>query len=124
MSASSSAFGRWSTAPAARAASHRVRAARVAEHDHLRARILLEQLAHDRLAGERAVEQHGVVRVLRDGRERGADAGDPVHLRGRGIEQLADQAAVGLIGRDEEKHEGRLGHGPGSDSTSASKTEQ
>ena len=29
------------------------------------------------------------------------------------------QAAVGLVGRDEEEDEGRIGHGPGSDGTAA-----
>ena len=102
----------------------RVGAAGVAEHDHLRARVLLQQRTDASLARERAIEQHRVVRVLGDGRERGANAGDPVHLRGGGIEQPADQAPVGLVGRDEQEYEGWLSHDPGSDGTYLLKTEQ
>jgi predicted thioesterase len=35
---------------------HRRRAARVAQHDHLRVRVLLQELAHGRVAGHRRVE--------------------------------------------------------------------
>jgi hypothetical protein len=39
-------------------------------------------------------------------------------------QQVADQAAVGLVGGDEEQDERWLGHGPSSDRTSLLKTEQ
>ena len=87
-------------------------AAGVAEHDHLRPRILLDERADRRRVGERRVDQHGVVRVLADRGERGGDARDPVDVGGAVGQQPADAAAVVLVGGDEQENEGRIGHGP------------
>ena len=73
---------------------------------------------------QRGVDEDGVVRVLRGGREARARARDPVDLGLRRGQQLADQAAVVLVGRDEEEDEGRVGHGPGADRMAASIPEQ
>ena len=101
-----------------------VGAARVAEHHHLGARVLLQQLADRRRVRERRVEQDRVVRMLPDGGERRVHARGPVHVGGGGVDERADQAAIGLVRRDEEDDEGWLGHGPGSDSKSVPKPEQ
>ena len=103
---------------------HRVGAARVAEQDDLRARILLQQAVQRGVVGQRDVDEHGVVRVLGRGREAGCRARHPVHLRLRVGEQIADQATVGLVGCDKEENEGRIGHSPGSDRMAASFPEQ
>ena len=74
--------------------------------------------------GQRRVDQHGVVRVLADGGERGGDARDPVHVGAAAVQQRAEVTAVVLVGGDEEEHEGWIGHGSKSDIRAALKTEQ
>ena len=124
MSASSPAFGRWSTAPPRARRVDGRGAARVAEHDHLGLGVLLEQRAERLLAGQRRVDQHDVVRVLADGGDRGGDARRPVHVGDGAVEQRAEVAAVGLVGGDEEEDEGRIGHGSNSDIRPVLKMEQ
>ena len=97
-------------------------AAGIAEEDELRAGVLLQQPAHGGVVAQLGIQQHRVVRMLAHGRERGRRARRPVHL-GVG-QQVADHAAVGLVGGDEEQDEGRLGHGPAAERTYRPKCEQ
>ena len=99
-------------------------AARVAEDDQLRARVLLQQRADRRLVAELRVDQDGVVRVLADRGQGRGRRGRPVDLCATVVQQAADESAVGLVGGDEEQDEGRLGHGPISDGRPHHKTEQ
>ena len=102
----------------------RLRPAGVAEQDDLRARILLEDLPQHGIPAERGVHQHGVVRVLGSGGVSRLRGRDPVDLRPLLRQQPSDQAAVGLVGRDEQEDEGRISHRAGAESTSVPKGEQ
>ena len=78
-----------------------------------------------RVVAQRGVDQHGVVRVLRGGREARSSRSSTQWTSACAVgEQLADQAAVGLVGCDEEEDEGRVGHGAGADRMAASIPEQ
>ena len=99
-------------------------AARVAEDDQLRVRVLLQQRADRRLVAELRIDQDGVVRVLADRGQGRGRRGRPVDLCATVVQQPADESAVGLVGGDEEQDEGRIGHGPVSDVRPHHKTEQ
>ena len=111
-------------APESARGPHGVGAARVADEDDLRPRILLQEAVEHGVVAQRVVDQDGVVRVLRGGRDGRARARHPVDLGLRRGEQIADQAAVVLVGGDEEEDEGRIGHGAGADRMAASIPEQ
>ena len=117
-------MGRWSTAPAARAAA--TSSAPLGSPSTITC-ARGSSSSSDRMVvrdGERPVDQHGVVRMLADGRDRGRDARDPVHVDAAAVQQRAEVTAVGLVGRDEEQHEGWLSHGSKSDTRVTLKTEQ